>query len=88
MLPGARLGSDALGAVPPPGGGGKEQCFLSFFLAVLGLCGLGLSLAVGATLCCRAEISHGRGSSCGARLLGAQASVVVVRGLSRCVCSV
>ena len=56
-------------------------------MAVPGLCGLGLSLAVGATLCCGAETSHGSGSSCGARLLGAQASVVVVRGLGRSACS-
>ena len=40
----------------------------------------------GATLRCRAQTSHCGGfSCCGAQALGAQASVVVARGLSSCV---
>ena len=39
----------------------------------------------GATLCCGARASHCGGfSHCGARALGARASVVVARGLSSC----
>ena len=41
--------------------------------------------SAGATLGCGAQASHCGGfSCCGARALGAQASVVVVRGLSSC----
>ena len=60
-----------------------------FFLAVLGLrcCAqafLSLWLA-GATLCCGTQPSHCGGfSCCGARALGAWASVVVAHGLSYC----
>ena len=45
----------------------------------------GLSLVVGATLGCGARAPHCSGfSCCGARVLGAWASVVVVHGLSSC----
>ena len=48
--------------------------------------GLSLVVASGATLHCGAQASHCRGfSCCGARALGARASVVVARrGLSSC----
>ena len=49
------------------------------------MCGLSLVAVSGATLRCGARASHCRGfSCCGARALGAQASVVVARGLSSC----
>ena len=59
------------------------------FLAVLGLLLLlvGFSLVVvsRATLHCGARASHCGGlSCCGARALGAQASVIVAHGLSSC----
>ena len=55
--------------------------YFYFFLAALGLCFLQLQ-RVGATLRCGARASHGGGfSCCGARALGAPASVVVARGL-------
>ena len=49
-------------------------------------CGLPLVAASGgATLCCGAQAPHCSGfSCCGARALGAWASVVVARGLSSC----
>ena len=47
--------------------------------------GVSLVAARGATLCCGAQTSHcGSFSCCGARALGAWASVVVARGLSNC----
>ena len=47
--------------------------------------GLSLVAVSGATLHCSAWASHCRGfSCCGARALGARASVVVARGLSSC----
>ena len=48
-------------------------------------CGLSLVAASGGTLRRGAQASHCGGfSCCGARALGAQASVVVARGLSSC----
>ena len=47
--------------------------------------GLSLVMARGATLRCGVQASHCDGfSCCGARALGAQASVVVAHGLSSC----
>ena len=47
--------------------------------------GLSLAVASGATLHCGAQASHCSGfSCCGARALGAWASVAVARGLSSC----
>ena len=49
------------------------------------MCGLSLVAVSGATVRCGAQASHCRGfSCCGAQALGAQASVVVARGLSSC----
>ena len=61
--------------------------FVYLFLAVLGLCCCAQAFSScgerGATLRCGARASHYRGfSCCGARALGAWASVVVVCGLS------
>ena len=66
-----------------------SNLFIYLFLAVLGLrcCARAfLQLRrVGATLRCGARASHYSGfSCCGARALGTQASVVVVRRLSSC----
>ena len=62
--------------------------FIYLFLAVLGLrcCARAFSsCGKRATLRCGARASHCRGfSCCRARALGAQASVVVARGLSSC----
>ena len=62
--------------------------FIYLFLATLvfvAACGLSLVAASGATLCCCAQASHCGGfSCCGARALGARASVVVTHGLSSC----
>ena len=63
--------------------------FIFLFLAALGLrcCARALSSCgeLGATLRCSAWASHCGGfSCCGARALGAWASVVVARGLSSC----
>ena len=49
------------------------------------MCGFSLVAVRGATLCCDAQASSCGGfSCCGAWVLGAQASVVVVRGLRSC----
>ena len=75
-----------------------ENIFLSFFFykfiylfnfwlrwVFVAACGLSLVAASGATLRCGAQASHYGGFSCwGARVLGAQASVVVAHGLSSC----
>ena len=55
----------------------KINLFIYLFLAALGLC----LLRAGATPHCGARASHWVASRCGARALGAQASVVVARGL-------
>ena len=48
------------------------------------MCGLSLVAASGAALGCGAKASHCSGfSCCGAQALGAQASVVVERGLQK-----
>ena len=67
---------------------------LFYFIYLLFLAALGLHCCaraflwlrrVGATLCCGSQASHCGGfSCCGARALGARASVVVARGLSSC----
>ena len=71
----------------------KRVKFLFFFLITLFIYfwlrwvfisarGLSLVAAIGATLRCGARASHCGGfSCCGARALGARASVVVARGL-------
>ena len=62
--------------------------FIYLFLAALGFVavrGLSLVAARGATLCCSVRASHHSGFfGCGARALGARASVVVARKLSSC----
>ena len=61
--------------------------FTYFWLRWVFVAARGLSLVEesGATLRCGARASHCSGfSCCGARALGAQASVVVARGLSSC----
>ena len=61
--------------------------FIYFWLCWVFVAARGLSQLrrAGATLRCDARASHCGGfSCCGARALGAQASVVVVRGLSSC----
>ena len=63
--------------------------FIYLFLAALGLCCYARAFSscseLGATLHCGVRASHWGGfSGCRARALGAQASVVVARGLSSC----
>ena len=67
----------------------KIHLFIYLFMAALGLCCCVRAFSScgerGATLCCGAQASHCGGFSyCGARALGAQASVVVTCGLSSC----
>ena len=63
--------------------------FFFFWLCWVLIAARGLSLVAasgGYSLCCGAWASHCSGfSCCGARALGAQASVVVAHGLSSCV---
>ena len=65
-----------------------EVYLFIYFLAALGLhavCGLSLVMASGDTVRCGAWASHCGGfSCCGARALGAWASVVVACGLRSC----
>ena len=64
-------------------GGGLQ--LLGLTLVFVAARGLSLVAASGATLHCSARASHCGGfSCCGARVLGARASVVVARGLSSC----
>ena len=61
--------------------------FIYFWLrwVFIAVCGLSLVVVRGATLRCSAQPSHCGGfSCCGARALGARASVVVACGLSNC----
>ena len=70
----------------------ESKMFRHIYLFIFGCVGSSLLRAgflslqgVGATLCCSARASHCSGfSCCGARALGARASVVVARGLSSC----
>ena len=70
----------------------KSHFFFYIYLFVFGCVGSSLLHTgflelwrAGATLCCSARVSHCGGfSRCGARALGARASVVAARGLSSC----
>ena len=61
--------------------------FIYFWLpwVFVAVCGLSVVAVSRATLCCSARASHCNGfSCCGARALGAWASIVVAHGLSSC----
>ena len=70
----------------------KTQSLIYLFILIFGCVGSSLFCVgflqlwrAGATLCCGVWASHCSGfSCCGARALGAQASVAVARGLSSC----